>query len=79
MALAVHRAEVEEFIRQSIALFELGEDALQGRGEFAQASGFGPFAPALVVRGERHIREEAAATVRALLETGHELVGEDLA
>jgi hypothetical protein len=80
MAFAVHRAEVEELVAEGVALFLLGEDALQGKGEFAQALGLRPCTfrrvAALVVE-QFDTGEKTAPAASALIQAGHQLLTED--
>jgi hypothetical protein len=79
MTLAVHGAEVEEFVAEGVALFLLCKQALEGQGKLAQAGGLRPGAIAIEVGRKFEIGEQPAAAMGAFFEAGHELIRENLA
>jgi hypothetical protein len=75
VALAVHRAEIEELVAEWVALLILREDVLQCLGKFAKAERFRPLAITLFVFDQRYVGEQAAAASRTFLKAGEQLIG----
>lgn len=75
----MHRAQIQEFVAECIALLLLREDVLQREGEFAKADCFRPFAVMIIVACELEVRKESETAVRAFFKASLKLICEDLA